>query len=121
MTSRPKGFQQTDHMETALRLSTRERIGTLIYFCMPHFFTRRFEEAGSKFLMDIQIRPGRPRSYQYLAACYGPMGRIDEARAIIARLRAIAPLVVPDESPLGNPEHSELLLSGLRLALGEAE
>ena len=111
-----------EHMETALRLSPRERIGTpLLYLGMAHFFTRRFEEAASKFLMDIQDRPGRPRPYQYLAACYAHMGRIDEARAIIARLRAITPLVVPNELPLRNPEHRELLLSGLRLAIGETE
>jgi TolB-like protein/class 3 adenylate cyclase len=110
-----------EHMETALRLSPRERIGTpLLYLGMAHFFTRRFEEAASKFLMDIQGRPGRPRPYQYLAACYAHMGRIDEARSIITRLRAITPLVVPNELPLRNPEHRELLLSGLRLAIGDA-
>jgi hypothetical protein len=30
------------------------------------------------------------------------------------------PLVVPNELPERNPEHRELLLSGLRLAIGEA-
>jgi len=110
-----------EHMETALRLSPRERIGNpLLYLGMAHFFTRRFEEAAAKFLMDVQGRPGRPRPYQYLAACYAHMGRIDEARAIITRLRAITPLIVPDELPLRNPEHRELLLSGLRLAVGES-
>ena len=47
------------------------------------------------------------------------MGRLDEARAIVARLRAITPLVVPSELPWRNPDHRELLLSGLRLAMGE--
>jgi hypothetical protein len=48
------------------------------------------------------------------------MGRLDEARAIVARLPAITPLVVPSELPWRNPEDRELLLSGLRLAAGEA-
>jgi hypothetical protein len=48
------------------------------------------------------------------------MGRLDEARAIVARLRAITPLVVPKDPPFRNPEHRELFLSGLRLAAGEA-
>jgi hypothetical protein len=48
------------------------------------------------------------------------MGRFDEARAIVARLRAITPLVVPSDLPWLNPEHRELYLSGLRLAAGEA-
>ena len=48
------------------------------------------------------------------------MGRLDEARAIVARLRAITPLVVPNDLLLRKPEDRELLLSGLRLATGEA-
>jgi adenylate cyclase len=47
------------------------------------------------------------------------MGRLDEARAIIARLHAITPLVVPNDLPFRNPEDRELFLSGLRLAAGE--
>ena len=41
------------------------------------------------------------------------------ARAIVAKLRAITPLVVPSDLPWRNPEHRELYLSGLRLAAGE--
>ena len=108
-----------EHMETVLRLSPRESINRpLLYIGMAHFFRRRFEEAASKFLLDIQDRP-RPRPYQYLAACYAHMGRIDEAREVVARLRGLTALVIPDELPLRNPEHRELLLSGLRLAAGE--
>jgi len=47
------------------------------------------------------------------------MGRIDEARQIITRLRAITSIVIPDSSRFQQPEHRELLLSGLRLASGE--
>jgi hypothetical protein len=46
------------------------------------------------------------------------MGRLDEARAIVARLRAISSLVVPSIVEFRNPEHRELYLSGLRLAAG---
>jgi hypothetical protein len=48
------------------------------------------------------------------------MGRLDEARETIARLRAITPVVMPAASEYRNPEHRELFLSGLRLARGEA-
>jgi len=48
-----------------------------------------------------------------------PICRLDHAREILARLRTIAPVVVPDVSYLRNSEHRELLLSGLRLAAGE--
>jgi hypothetical protein len=49
------------------------------------------------------------------------MRRLDEARAIVARLRAITPQIVPSELPWRNPKDRELLLSGLRLAAGEPE
>jgi len=48
------------------------------------------------------------------------MGRLDEACAIVARLRAITPVVVPSDVPWRNPEDRELFLSGLRLAAGAA-
>ena len=64
--------------------------------------------------------PSHPVSYRYLIACYAHMGRLDEAREIVARLRAITPVVIPDANFLRNAEHRELFLSGLRLAAGEA-
>ena len=47
------------------------------------------------------------------------MGRLDEAREIVARLRTITSLVGPNASYLRNAEHRELFLSGLRLVTGE--
>ena len=49
------------------------------------------------------------------------MGRLDEAREIVTRLKIITPAVVPSVVPYRNPEHRELFLSGLRLAAGEME
>jgi adenylate cyclase len=65
--------------------------------------------------------PGFPPPYRGLAACYAHMGQLQEARAIVARLRVITPLVVPRVEQFRNPENRELLLSGLRLAAGEPE
>ena len=87
---------------------------------LAYFFKRQFDEAAAKLLLAIQDHPGFPTSYRFLAACYAHMGRLDEARAIVARLRAITPLVVPSDLPCRNPEDRELFLSGLRLAAGEA-
>jgi adenylate cyclase len=87
---------------------------------MAYFFKRQFDEAAAKLLLSIQNHPGFPPSYRTLAACYAHMGRLDEARAIVARLRAITPLVVASELPWRKPEDRELFLSGLRLAAGEA-
>ena len=88
---------------------------------MADFFNRRFDEAAPKLLLSIQDEPGFPPTYRTLAACYAHMGRLDEARAIVARLRAITPLVVSSDLPFRKPEDRELFLSGLRLAAGEPE
>jgi hypothetical protein len=50
------------------------------------------------------------------------MGHLDDARAIVAKLRAITPQVMPNSvATPRNPEYRELLLSGLRLAVGGAK
>jgi TolB-like protein/class 3 adenylate cyclase len=110
-----------EHVETALRLSPRGRMGQpLTAIGTAFFFKRRFAEAEAKLLLGIQDNPGSPIPYRILASCYAHMGRLDEARAIVARLRAITPVVVPSDPPHRNPEDRELFLSGLHLAAGEA-
>jgi hypothetical protein len=47
------------------------------------------------------------------------MGRLDDARGVIERLRRITSIVRHDISYLRSPEHRELFLSGLRMAMGE--
>jgi hypothetical protein len=60
-----------------------------------HFFNQRCDEAVPKLLRAIQESPSHPPPYRCLAACYAHMGRLDDARDIIAQLRAITPVVVP--------------------------
>jgi len=111
-----------EHVETSLRLSPRERMGTPFYAMgQAYFFKRQFDEAASTLLLSIQDHPGYPYPYRTLAACYAHMGRLDEAGEIVAKLRAITPLVVPSDLQYRNPEDRELFLSGLRLAMGETE
>ena len=86
---------------------------------MAYFFKHQFEDAVSKLLLAIQDDPGFPPSYRTLAACYAHMGGLDKARAIVARLRAITSLLVPNNLPFRNAEDRDLFLSGLRLAAGE--
>jgi len=110
-----------EHIGIALRLSPRERIGTpLVVLGMAYFLKRQFDEAASKLLLAVQDNPGHPGTYRCLAACYAHMGRLDEAHEIVTRLRAITPIIVPSDVPYRNLEYRELLLSGLRLAMGES-
>jgi adenylate cyclase len=109
-----------EHVETSPLLSPREHIGMpLAATGTAYFFRHRFDEAVPKLLLTIQATPGDPYAYRLLAACYAHMGRLDEARAIVARLRAIAPQIVPRDLLWRNPEDREPFLSGLRLAIGE--
>jgi adenylate cyclase len=106
-----------EHIETALRLSPRERVGVpLGVIGSAYFFKRHFDEAEPKLLLAIQEHPETPVNYRTLAACYAHMGQLDEARAIVAKPRAITPQVMQSHLPFRRPEDRELLLSGLRLA-----
>jgi len=109
-----------EHAEASLRLSPRARVGTLLNVIgQAYFLSRRFDEAVPKLLLAIQDDPSFPNPYRVLAACYAYMGRLDDAREVVTRLRAVTSLVIPDANRFRNPEHRELLLSGLRLAAGE--
>jgi tetratricopeptide (TPR) repeat protein len=110
-----------EHAEASLRLSPRAGVGSSTFLIgAAHFPSRRFDEAVPKLLLAIQENPSFAEPYRALAACYAHMGRLDDAREVVARLRAITPVVIRDRSSLRNPEHRELALSGLRLAGGEA-
>jgi TolB-like protein/class 3 adenylate cyclase len=110
-----------EHAEKSLRLSPRERVGWGHFVIgAAQFFSRRFEEAVQQFLLTMQEDPSATTSYRVLAACYAHMGRMEEAREVIARLRLITPNVMPTVSLLRNPDHRELYLSGVRMAAGEA-
>jgi len=115
-----------ERFETALRLSPRARVGpTQFLIGHAHFFSRRFNLAVPKLLLAMQEDPSHPLPYRSLAACYAHMGRLVDARVIVARLRSITPRVITSDvdlaASLRNPEDREFYLSGLRLAVGEAE
>jgi TolB-like protein/class 3 adenylate cyclase len=111
-----------EHGEAALRLSPRARVGSTFFMMgSAHFMCRQFDEAAAKLRIAIQENPTFAEPYRVLAACYAHMGRLGEAREIVARLRAITPQILTNQLPYRNAEHRELWLSGLRLAVGEAE
>jgi adenylate cyclase len=86
-----------------------------------YFFARRFEDAVAMLLRSLQEHPGWAPTYRFLASCYAHMSRLDDAREIVHRLRAITPLIVPNALHWRNPECRELFLSGLRLASAEVK
>jgi len=109
-----------EHLETAIRLSPRARVGTSLgQIGLAHFFCRRFDQALPKLLIASQEDPSHPQTLRYLAACYAQLGRVAEARDVVKQLLSLTQVVVSDLGYFRNPEHRELLLSGLRLAAGE--
>jgi TolB-like protein len=108
------------HFSNSTRLSPRgQRMETLTGIGVGHLLSRRFGEAVSVLRVSLAEFPHFAPTYRYLASAYAHLGRLDDAREIVRRLRAITPLVVLPVTPLRNPEHRELFLSGLRLAAGE--
>jgi adenylate cyclase len=109
-----------EHVEAAIHLSPRERIGApLVVIGLAYFFQRRFGDAVEKLLLAVQENPGSPAIYRILIACYAHLGRMPEASETMAQLRAITSQIMPTALPWRIPEHRELMLSGLRLASGE--
>jgi adenylate cyclase len=109
-----------EHVETAVRFSPRiEVFGASFVTGSALFLTGRLDEAVPKLLSAIQRDKLYPEPYRHLGACYAHMGRLEDAREIVARLRAISSIVVPSFFQFRNIEHRELLLSGLRLAMDE--
>jgi TolB-like protein len=111
-----------EHIETSRRLNPRARVGGLSFnIGIALFFGRRFDEALPNLLLAVEEDPSQAGRYRFLAACYAHLGRVDEARAVARRLCAITPTVIPTGGFLRNPDQRELYLSGLRLAMDEAE
>src|SRR5215831_14232040 len=76
-----------EHVEAAMRLSPRVRVGaSLLVIGCAHFVSRRFDEAVPKLLLTIQDDPSRPSPYRVLAACYAHMG--ERGRQLLPKCRA---------------------------------
>jgi adenylate cyclase len=109
-----------EHVHTALRLSPLAKVcPASLILGGAHFFSRRFDAALPELLRANQDDPGFPIAYRLLASCYAHLGRLDDAREIVRRLGTITPAVISDAGLPRNPEHRELLLSGLRLAAAD--
>jgi pentatricopeptide repeat protein len=74
-------------------------------------------EAIPKLLVAIQ-EDASPIAYQGLIACYAHLGRLDEARDALSRLRSITPVIAPPLSRLAMlmPEFKEVIMSGSMLS-----
>jgi tetratricopeptide (TPR) repeat protein len=108
-----------EHFGNSTRLAPRgQRMETLTGIGMGHLLSRRFDEAISVLRVSLEQFPHFAQTYRYLAAAYVHAGRVDEARRIVTRLQQVSRIIVPAALPFRNQDHRELVLSGLRRAIG---
>ena len=74
-----------------------------------------------KLLLLLQQDPSYSTSYRYLAACYAHMGRLDDAREAITRLRTVTSVVMRELGYLRDAEHRELFITAQKPAVGERD
>jgi TolB-like protein/class 3 adenylate cyclase len=109
------------HFETSLRLNPREhQANPFMGIGVAHFFARRLEAARAALLRSLQEKPNWVPTHRFLASCYAHMGRLDEAREMVRRLRTLTNVVVPGAEHWRDPVSREFYLSGLRQAAGDA-
>ena len=106
-----------EHFQTSLRLSPRNPIAaSFLGIGVGHVLSRQFEEARAMLLRSLQESPNSVPTHRWLAVCCAHMGRLEEAREMINRLRVIID-AAPSGSPYRNPEHREPVQDRLRAVL----
>jgi len=72
------------HFETSMRLNPRSQWGFhLAGIGTAHFVMQRFDGASTALRVSLEEVPSFVPAYRTLAACYGHLGRLDEAQSII--------------------------------------
>ncbi|WP_426410790.1 adenylate/guanylate cyclase domain-containing protein [Bradyrhizobium ganzhouense] len=110
-----------EHFENSLRLNPLRPAPASFGIAVGHFFAGRLESAAMMMRLSLQENPTWPPCYRFLASCCAHLGRLDEARAIIERLRDITPAVIPRAEHWRVQKQREFFLEGLRLAAGETK
>jgi TolB-like protein/DNA-binding response OmpR family regulator len=111
-----------DHLEKSSRLNPCAPLGgTLMATGVAHFFARRLDQARTILSLSLQQHPNWVPTNRFLAACYGHLGQLDEAKIVIERLRRLTPVVLPSADNWRDPEQREFYISGLRLAMSATD
>ena len=88
-----------------MRLNPREqRANPLMGIGVAHFFAGRLEEARAALLRSLQEKSELgPYHIAFLASCYAHMGRLDEAREVVRRLRTMTNVISAKRGKLARP------------------
>jgi tetratricopeptide (TPR) repeat protein len=113
--------QVADPFRRAMRLSPHEPLTFFFanFSALAEYHQGHHEEAARIARMGIGIRPFHTL-YRVLAACYGQLGRTEEARAALTELRRLTPKHAARlwevAYPYADPAHRAHLIDGLRKA-----
>jgi adenylate cyclase len=110
-----------EHFERSLRFNPLRPAPPSFGIAVGHFFAGHLERAAMMLRLSLQENPTWPPCYRFLASCCAHLGRLDEARAIVKRLREVTPSVIPEAKHWRVPEQREFFLEGLRLAASEVK
>ena len=113
--------QATDPFQRAMRLSPHEAL--TFFFCyyagLAQYHQGNYEEAARMARMGIAIRPTH-MLYSTLAASYGQLGRIEEARTALGEMLGLMPKAAERlwdmMNPYFDPAHRAQFIDGLRKA-----
>lgn len=108
-----------EHLETASRLDPigPDRPGRMLFVAMARFQQRRYAEAAA-IATELFQHFNNPTGCVILAASYGFLGRLDEARTAMARFESLSPLTIAAIAPAiwRTDAHLKLFLEGIALA-----
>jgi adenylate cyclase len=107
-------------LTTAMRLDPNDQDPFLHYLAMAYFGVGRYEEAAANLKRRIVRKPDTDMSRVLLAACYGHLGRVEEAQAQWREVMRINPDYSLEHRrrvlPYKEPADFERIADGLRKA-----
>jgi adenylate cyclase len=107
-------------IDASMRLDPLYRGLALHFLAEARFSLGQFNEAVAILTERVKRTPNSETSYALLAACYGHLGRFDEARAAWADVMRIAPNFSIERQrrilPYKNPDDFERRVEGMRKA-----
>jgi len=56
-----------------------------------------------------------------LAVCYAHLGRLEDARKLVNRLKEMTPVLIPNVEHWRLPKQRDFYVTGLRRAIGDVE
>ena len=109
-----------EHVETAMRLDPigSNRAGQANAMGSARFAQQRYSEAALLFKEYAQ-RTDSPLGYAWLAASYGHIARIDEAKSALARYRELTSRPI-EKSAIARSKVGRAFLEGIALAEGKS-